>query len=183
MSGSGNESMDPEPTSRAVKQAWALTLEDMEAIAEERRAEGWDVVATQSVHTTPVSKSMGADPERFGLVHVVPGNHAEAFAEAADRGEFDEYLAYRNEVEGSVFLVTELVDADTETILLVASHYYRHRADGMIQSVLEEGAIYTIARTLDGTELGRFRHEEWEPFVPLPERAGDDEGDGDARES
>ena len=180
--------MSKQPTgvdsrSQAVKEGWRMTNEDMESIAEERREEGWDVVSMPAVHTSPVSRDMGDDPERFGLVHIIPDNYAEEFREAYERGEFPEYLAYRNEVENSAFLVTEFIDPDSETVILIAGRYDLRHAEGMVRSAIDEGELYTHARTLDGTRLGSFRHEEFDALVPTPEEYDDasteDAGDGD----
>lgn len=168
MDDQGGRPTGVKPRPKPVKDAWKRTNEDMEAIAENRRAEGWEVVSMPAVHTSPVSKSMGDDPERFGLVHIIPDNHADDFTEAYETGEFDEYLAYQEVVHESVFLVTELMDPESETIVLIASHYDRQYAGGMVHSAHEEGVMYTHAKTLDGTELGRFTHEEFEPLLPEP---------------
>lgn len=146
-----------------------MTNEDMEAIAAERREEDWAVVSMPAVHTSPVSKDMGEDPERFGLVHILPDNYADEFAAAYEQGSFPEYLAYRNEIENSAFLVTELIDPDSETIILLASRYDLRHAESMVRSAIDEGELYTHVRTLDGTHLGSFRHEEFGALVPTPE--------------
>lgn len=171
MTGTGDDPGGVRPRSKAVKEAWARTNEDMEAIAEQRREQGWEVVAVPAVHTSPVGREQG-DDERFGLVHVVPDNHAGAFSEAVEGGTFPRYEAYRNEVGEYVYLVTELLDPDSRTAVLVAGQYDLRRARGMIRSANDEGVVYTHARTLDGTVLGSFRHEEVEPLVPDVERAG-----------
>ena len=162
----GDDARELQGRSTAVKEAWGRTNEDMEAIAEARREEGWEVVAVPAVHTSPVGKRQGKNEERFGLVHVIPDNYADEFVEAFEQGEFPRYEAYRNEVGQHVYLVTELRDPETETVILIASHYEGNRAREMLRSVREEGVIYTHAKTLDGTHLGSVRHEEYGPLVP-----------------
>lgn len=150
----------------AVKEAWKRTNEDMAAIAERRREAGWDVVTIPALHTSPVSRDMGDDPERFGLVHVVPDNAADEFRAAYAAGEFPEYLVYRETVGNAVFLVTELQDPGTRTVIAVAAHYDAGRAEGMIRSAVAEGVINTYVRTIDGSELGSFDHGTYRPFLP-----------------
>lgn len=159
----------------AVKEAWLRTNDDMEAVAEDRRSEGWDVTSMPAVHTSPVGRATG-DDDRFGLVHVIPDNHADAFTDAFERGEFPDYQAYRNEIQSHVFLVTELLDPDSETVILIASHYDVQHAAALFNTVHQEGCIYTHAETVDGTELGSVRHDEYEPFVPDDLGAGVREG-------
>lgn len=150
-------------------EAWKQTLEDRDAIAQERRDEGWDVVTIMTAHTDTVSRDMG-DDERFGLVHVIPNNYVEEFTETFDSDEFTEYLVYGSEVDGFMFVVTELIDPKTERSILIPSRYDIARADGMFASAEDEDVLYTHVKTIDGTILGTFEHEEYDPFVPGPNR-------------
>ncbi|SEW01557.1 DUF7529 family protein [Natrinema salifodinae] len=149
----------------ARKVAWSRTLDDTDAIAEQRRDDGWDVVSIAAVDTAPMSREVGPD-DRFGTVYVIPDNDADSFTDAYERGEFSRYEAYRNETEGYVYLVTELLDPNTETAILLAGQYQRRYADGMIAAAEEENVLYTHVETLDGTVLGSVRHEEYEPLLP-----------------
>lgn len=160
-----------ETTGSVAKDAWMRTIEDMKALADERRERGWDVVAIPAGDTAPVSRDAGGD-DRFGIVHVIADNHADDFSEAFERGTFPRYEAYRNEVSGYVYLVTELLDPETETAILLAGQYRLRRASGMVATAREEGVLYTHVQTLDGTPLGTFRHDEFEPLVPDAGRAG-----------
>ncbi|OLZ41670.1 hypothetical protein A6E15_12045 [Natrinema saccharevitans] len=144
--------------------AWKQTLEDAEAIAQERRDEGWEVVTIVAAHTDTVSRDMGGD-DRFGLVHVIPNNYVETFTDVFDSDEFTEYLVYGTEIDGFMFVVTELIDPETERSILIPSRYDLARADGMITSAEDEDALYTHVKTIDGTILGSFEHDEYELFV------------------
>lgn len=155
--------------SSAVKEAWAQTNEEMESIADYRRDEGWDVTSMPAVHTSPVGREQGDDDD-FGLAYVIPDNHADAFTDAFERGSFPRYEVYRNEIDGYVYLVTEFLDPESDTCILIAAQYDLQLAEGMVRSALDEGAIYSIAKTIDGTELGSVRHDEVEPFVPYLDR-------------
>lgn len=148
-----------------LKRAWARTVEDMQATAEERREHGWDVTAIPAGDTGAVSRDDGSD-DRFGIVHTIADNHAEEFAEAFDRGEFPRYEAYLNEVEGFVYLLTEFLDPESETVVMIAGQYERRHAAGALRSAEDEGACYTHVKTIDGTHLGSFRHEEYAPLFP-----------------
>lgn len=145
-------------------EAWTQTLEDMEAIAADRRDDGWAVVTLVAAHTDTVSRDMGEDDD-FGLSHVVPNNHAERFVETYDDEAFTEYLAYGSEVEGFMYVVTELIDPAAERSILIAARYDRATARGLVESAREAGVLYTHVRTIDGTVLGTFEHEEYEPLL------------------
>ena len=156
-----------QPTSDAEREAWQLTNEDMEAIAAERREEGYDATTVTAVHTNPVNREHG-DADRFGFEYVVPDNHAddvEAAFERADGG-FPDFVVYRREVTQSAFMVVELLDPETMTAVVVASHYDRRRAGGLVKASVDAGETYSHLVTLDGTELGSVRHEEFDPFFP-----------------
>ncbi|AEH38539.1 DUF7529 family protein [Halopiger xanaduensis] len=148
-------------------EAWKQTLEDMEAIAEERRDDGWDVVTIMAAHTDTVSRDMGEE-DTFGLFHVVPNNYADKFTDAYDSDEYTEYLAYGTMIDGFMFVVTELIDPDGDRSILIASRYDMTFADGMVTSAEDEGVLYTHVRTIDGTILGTFEHEEYEPLISPP---------------
>lgn len=153
------------------REAWQRTLADMEALANEREDEGWDAVAVAAGHTAPKSRDGGGTGE-YGLVHVVPGNRADAIRAACERGTFPRYEVYRGATESRVFLVTELLDPDTETALLLAGNYRRHVARGLVRTVEETGTMYTHVQKLDGTRLGSFEHDDPAKFFPAADREG-----------
>lgn len=149
--------------------AWQQTLEDMESIAEQRREEGWDVETFTTAHTGPISRDMNDDPDRFGLVTVLPDNYAEDFRTIYEENDLDQYQVYSSEVEGFMYLVIEVLDFDAKTSLMLALRYDLVLAKGMIASAYDEGALFTYVQQIDGTEIGVFQHDEFEPM--LPERA------------
>lgn len=154
------------------KDAWSQTLEDMEAMATDLEDEGWDVVTVTAVDTAPEPPEDGPS-DRWGIVHVVPDNQAEAFAAAVDEGEFPRYDVYRAVAEGRVFHVTELLDPETETAILIAGNFRRSRAEGVVRTAREEGELYTHAQTLSGDRIGAFRHDGYEKFFPEADRLVD----------
>jgi len=151
----------------AKTEAWKQTLEDMEAIAEDRRNDGWEVLTVVSAHTDTVSRDMGED-DTFGLVHVIPDNYADEFVEFYDGDEFTEYLAYGTDVEGFMYVVTELIDPEADRSVLIASRYDMTRSDGLVQSAVDEGVLYTHLKRIDGTSVGSFAHEEFDPLITKP---------------
>lgn len=147
----------------AEKEAWAATLDDMNALAAEYEAEGWETVTIQSGSTTARGEH---DEGPFGLYFLTPGNKADAFVDAVEAGEFPEYEVYRAEQDGKVFLVVELRDAETETAIFIAGTFELRNSLACVKQAVEEEAMYTHVRTLDGTLLGSFRHEGYEDFFP-----------------
>jgi len=167
------DDLETDPEARAAhleqqKAAWQGTLEDMEAMAEEREAEGWDTVTVTALDGAP-KDSETDDRDRHGLVFVVPDNQAEDLEAAIDAGSFPRYDVYRAEQSGEVFLVVEYLDPDTETAVLVAGTFELRYAAGTVAEAREEGETYTHYQTLDTTPVGSFRHDgadAVEKFVP-----------------
>ncbi|WP_049922948.1 DUF7529 family protein [Halopiger djelfimassiliensis] len=153
----------------AVKNAWQQTNDEMELLAETRREDGWETVSIPAVDTATVSRDAGRE-DWFGIVHVIPGNYADAFTDAFERGTFPQYEVYRNVVDGFAFQVTELLDPEIETAILLAGQYELRYVPGMRSTAHEEDMLYTHVKTLDGTVLGSFRHDEFEPLMPSPDR-------------
>lgn len=150
-------------------EAWKRTLKEMEAIAEDRRADDWGVVTVMAAHTDTVSIDMG-DHDDFGLMHIIPNNHVEDFESTYDPDEFTEYLVYGTDIEGYMYVVTELIDPDEKRSILIASQYDMTRAQGMVESAEKEGVLYTHVKKIDGEILGTFAHEEYDPLVTHPSK-------------
>lgn len=153
-----------------LKNAWSATLDDMEALAAEYEDEGWDTVTIPSGTTAPEPPDSGVEG-RFGLVYVIPGNYVDPFEEAFEAGEFPSYDVFRNESSGQVFLVTVLVDPDSETALFIAGGFERRHSRSLMSAARDEGAMYTHVQTLDETQLGSFRHDDPEKFFPATDFA------------
>ena len=151
------------------KGAWQRTIDDMQAMAGDLREEGWNVVTIGAGHTAPTNPDAGAS-DRWGFVHVIPDNDAEAFDEAVETGKFPEYRVFRNEMQGRVFMLTELRDSESETAILIAGNFEVRHAPGLVKTALKEDQIYTHVQTLDGTHLGSFRHDDVEKFFPDPHK-------------
>lgn len=147
----------------AEQDAWTRTLDDMAAMAAEREDAGWRTIAIPAGHTAPEPPDAGTDG-RFGLVYVVPGNKAEPFREAAEAGAFPRYEVYRGATGSRVYLVTELLDPDTETAIYVAGNYRRQDATRLLRAARRRGTMYTHLQTLDETHLGTFEHGSYEEF-------------------
>ncbi|MFC7215595.1 hypothetical protein ACFQO4_16085 [Saliphagus sp. GCM10025334] len=160
-----DDSLGMRRTSSATKQAWKQTNEDMQAMAEGRRDDGWDAVAIPTVHTSVISRDSG-DDDRFGFVYVVPNNHADAFTDAFERGTFTTYEAYQNKVNEATFLVTELLDPEEKIAILVAGSYEVRFFQPVMPAIREEQALYSHFKLLDGEVLGTIRHDDYEPLLP-----------------
>lgn len=141
--------------------AWQRTIDDQRALAAERREDGWETVTVVGHHVAPVRPAVG-ETDRWGLVYVVPGDDADAVVDAADRGEFDEYRVYRRRVGATLFLVTELRDAENAlTFLLAGGVDTRGEGyDGLRETAFDRGELHTHVQTLDETHLGSFVHDD-----------------------
>jgi len=161
--GTDDRAAEMDGSGGAEQDAWTRTLDDMAAMAAEREDAGWRTVAIPAGHTAPEPPDAGTEG-RYGLVYVVPGNKAEPFLEAAEAGTFPRYEVYRGATESRLFLVTELIDPDTETAINVAGSYRRQDATPLLRAARRDGKMYTHLQTLDETHLGSFEHERYEEF-------------------
>ncbi|MEF8757847.1 MAG: hypothetical protein V5A33_06390 [Halobacteriales archaeon] len=153
-------------SSEAHKEGWSRTLEDMRSMAEQREEEGYDVITIRAQDTTPQGKPEGESEDQFGLLYVVPGNDADEFVETVDPGDFPEYNVYRADIDGRVFLVTELLDPDSMTAVFIAGNFWRHEAEPLVEAATEADEMHSYLKTLDGTVIGTFHHEGYEQFFP-----------------
>lgn len=149
--------------------AWQRTLEELESLADARRADGWDVVRVAADDAAAVPRDAGGDDgdgDYYGFVHVIPDNRAAPFEAAYERGAYPRYEVYRGATETRLFLVTELVDPEVESAILLAGNVRRRDARGLVRTVRETATVYTHVRTLDGTHLGSFEHADPGKFFP-----------------
>ncbi|WP_254862395.1 DUF7529 family protein [Halovivax gelatinilyticus] len=168
----GNEEIDPHVERRkdpegVHTETWKRVLEQMDAIADDRRDDGWEVLTIMAGHTNTVGRD-GDESKKFGLCHIVPNKKAEAFEDFYDEETFTEYLAYGTSVGVFMYVVTELIDPTNDRSVLIASRYDMSYAKAMIQDAEREGVLYTHVQTLDGTVIGSFEHEEYAPLITKP---------------
>ncbi|WP_255151523.1 DUF7529 family protein [Halorarius halobius] len=148
-----------------LKNAWEETIEDMKAMAADMEEDGWDAFYVAAGDTAPEHPEAG-DPDRWGLVHVIPDNYVDGFEEAFETGEFPEYDVFRQEASGELFGVTLLTDPDSRTAILIAWNLRLHDATPLVNKARSEEAMYSHVQTLDGTVHGSFEHDAPEKFFP-----------------
>lgn len=152
-------------SARTMKDAWTRTLSDVRARADEYERGGWDVLTVAAGHTAPESPNAGSE-NRFGFVHVLPGDVASEVREAIAESKFTEYDVFRATTDGRVFLMTELLDPEARRAILVAGSYELRKVGPLVAAADEAGVCYTHLQTLDGTVVGSFEHDDYEKFVP-----------------
>jgi hypothetical protein len=162
------------------RDAWQRTLEDTEALAEQRSGDGWETLVIPAGDTAPEPPEAG-ETDRFGLAHVVPGNFADDFEELTDGDPgFGSYNVYRAENDGRVFVTTELIDEDDALAVYVVGTYELRHAGDLIQTAVEQNRMYTHIQRLDGSRVASIVHQDPEKFFPHVDRFVDDADDDDA---
>lgn len=161
-------------TQGQLKQAWKDTLDDMEALAEERRADGFEVTAIAAVDAGPIGRDTTADEGEFGMEYVIPDNRVDDFVEAFETGDYPEYDVFRAEQASDAFIVEELRDPDAERVILLAGAYPLRDVTTCAYAARKEDEMYTFVRTLDGTRYGAFRHEGYRKFFPRADELPED---------
>ncbi|MFB6268650.1 MAG: hypothetical protein ABEH83_01810 [Halobacterium sp.] len=165
---------DIKRTQGELKQAWQDTLEDMEALAEERRADGFDVTAIAAVDAGPIGRDTTADEGEFGMEFVIPDNRVDDFVDAFEAGDYPEYDVFRAEQASDAFIVEELRDPDAGRVILLAGAYALRDVTTCAYAARKEDEMYTFVRTLDGTRYGAFRHEGYRKFFPRADELPED---------
>jgi hypothetical protein len=160
-----------------LKSAWKDTLEDMEALADEHRAEGYDVTVVPSVDAGPIGRDTNNPDGEYGVEFVIADNYVEEFTSAFEAGEYSTYDVYRAEVENEAFLVVELVDEEAEQVILLAGAFSLRDTMMAAFAARQEGETYTFVRTMDGERHGTFKHEGYRKFFPRAEDLPEDPKD------
>ncbi|MFB6086351.1 MAG: hypothetical protein ABEJ84_06045 [Halodesulfurarchaeum sp.] len=151
-----------------VRTGWSQTIEDMRAMAENRREAGYEALTLQAGNTAPIAPEQGESAD-WGLFHVIPGDDAEAFRDLVQRADFEETGVYQASIGRDTFLVTECIDHDAELVLLIAGSYTREAAPELVRAAMDRGRLYTHVKTLDGTILGTIEHDDPAAFFPDPD--------------
>ena len=166
--------MTADPSGTEEPTPYERTLAELEARAEELRAEGWQVATVPAAHVTAEPPDAG-DSDRFGYVYVAPGSADEPFREAFREGEFDSFELFRRTVGGTEYLLTELTDTEREVAILLAGGIENGDVDAVRRAAEREGAMYSHVQLLDYTHLGSFRHDPG-PFFDDPASESEAEG-------
>ena len=162
---------DDDTTARA---AITKTVEEAQLLADQRREAGWNALVVPAVESTAISSDsdadsdadMDADSGRWGFVHVVPADLTEQVTAACTGGTFPQYDVYRRKIGETVCFVTELLDPETATVLLVAGRYTTSDAAALYREATREGLVRTHLQDLDGEALATFEHEDVTKFFP-----------------
>ena len=144
---------------------WERTLSELNALAEDRKAEGWAVCAFPA-GATGFQTRADSDDDHFGAVFVVPGDVAEELSEIHDRGEFPRYQVYGRTVSGRRFIVLRFDDPEAETCVLVAASFPLEDARQLLPAIRETGVVYARFRTLDGSHLATFELSDPDLLIP-----------------
>jgi len=164
-SGSGTEADEPRGDTSEEKQAWSAVLEDVQTIASQLEADGWTAVTTPAGDTAPEPADAGPS-DRFGFVHVVPGDDAGRIRELLDGAEITEFNVYSRTVGETFFFVTELRAPEQKTAVLVAGAYDVGEVRPLYETARERGCVYTHLQKLDGTHVASVRHDDFEKLFP-----------------
>lgn len=145
--------------------AWERTLAELRSMADDLEEDGWEVAAVPAGHVAPVPPGAG-ESDRFGLVHVVPGDEAAAFEAAFEAGTFAEYEVFRRRVGARLYLLTKVAAPDERVAILLAGTVDLTQADALVEAAGSRGELYTHVQLLDGTHLGSFHHGDPSLFFP-----------------
>lgn len=145
--------------------AWARTLESATDMADDLRAEGWEVVTVRAGHVAPEPPEAG-DTDRFGYVYLAQGEIAEQFRDAIADGSFESYEVFARREGSDLFLLTRVLDPDGGLAVLLVGAVDLTQAADLAAAARERGEMYSHVVLLDGTHLGSFHHDDPDVLVP-----------------
>lgn len=146
-----------------VASAWKDLLADAEAIAEEYRDRGWEVLTVEPGDVAPVTKE-----ERFGFSVLLPDSEYDAVEDLVDRDAagFGEAEVYRRSVGNTVFALAVELDETTETAVVVPLYYVPAETEAVLETAAEEGELLVHLRPLSIENWVTFSHDDPSLFVP-----------------
>ncbi|MHB9288086.1 hypothetical protein ACKVMT_13725 [Halobacteriales archaeon Cl-PHB] len=157
-------------TDPAAKDGWERTVEDMRAMAEDRRKRGFDTYTLASGNTGTIAPNEGGpDDDRFGLSHLIPDDELEEFEEFYQNGEYTDTGVYQVTDSGNTLMVTEHIDHDNERIIYIAGAFRIVDAAALVRAAMDRGYLHTYVRTLDNEIHGTFKHDDPSAFFPDPQ--------------
>ncbi len=145
--------------------AWERTLSEMDALAEELRAEGW-TVRSAPAGATGVETRADRDTDRFGAVLVVPGDDAAAAEDAAERAAFPRCEVYARTAGDRHFTVLRFDAPENETCLLFAASFAVEDLRRLLPDVRDAGVVHVHIRSLDGSDAASFEISDPGLLVP-----------------
>jgi hypothetical protein len=140
-------------------------LEEMDAMAAELDDSGWETITIAAGDAAAVTAETGRT-DRHGYAYVIPGDEAEAFADAFEPDAFPRTEVYRAGSGTHLFVLTVLKDPPTETAVLIAGALARSQLAPCRRAATDAGRMYTHVLAVDGTVLGTFGHADPAPFFP-----------------
>ncbi|QZA88971.1 hypothetical protein K0C01_02055 [Salinarchaeum sp. IM2453] len=148
--------------SQTRKKAWQRTIAEQQELINSREEDGWTVVKVRSGNTSPL-----VEDEKAGIEFIVPKSDANEVSSVIEDNEFDDYVMYRNKVGGSIMLVLELLDLDTETAISVAGDFRGAKTSQMIDQIIDLDEVTFRLSKLDKTVVAEFTYGHYKPLMPV----------------
>lgn len=144
---------------------WVRLLEEMDAMEEQLRQDGWETLSIPAGDAAPVVPETSR-LDRHGFAYVIPGDDAERFTELFVPDGFPQSEVYRA-VEGSnLFVLTVFRDPPTEAAVLLAGVLDLADIDECREISERTGTMYSHILKVDGSHVGSFEHDDPTPFFP-----------------
>jgi len=154
-----------EGTLAAAMSNWETILEELSVIANEYEARDWE---TLTIRPGEIQLLSGDPHGPRGLHILIPDDEYRAVESLFEAGvSLDEYDVYKTLIDGVVYLVVVVEDADSQTALLYPVYYSLGNADA-ITDVQQGGQFQTRLRRLNG-EYVELTHEDPSLLAPPAE--------------
>lgn len=148
--------------SQARKEAWQQTLSEQQALIDSRESGGWTVIKVRSGNTSPLIEG-----KKAGIEFIVPKSDANEMESVIEDSKFTDYVMYRNRAGGSIMLVLEVLDLDTETAISIAGEFRGVKTDKMIERIFELDEVTFRLSRLNKAVVAEFTFGHYDPLIPV----------------
>lgn len=152
--------MDRDLPTQALRDRWEDVVTDLDATAEELRADGWTTVA---LHPGDVTTRVRESDASGGFDVMVASNEFDALEAQIEAGAaFEETAVFRRAAGGVMFLVCVLRDPEREVAALVPVFYPQQgeAARALAERTHDAGELHVFVRPLDRERVVTFTIED-----------------------
>jgi len=134
---------DVRADNESISDSWEQVMSDLEAIANEYEAEGWEVY---EIHPGDVSLRQEGNQPRMELL--VADNE---FPDVGDTGEigYDYYEVHQAVDGGIAFLVVSIKNTIKESVIVVPAYYAIDEDMDVRQRALQDGSVTLVLHRLN----------------------------------
>ena len=135
---------------------WDDLLDDVQAIAAEYKANGWETLV---LHPGDIATITEGDA---GFRLIIPESELDELAEAVKGAEesFNEFELHRAPTDDLLLFIVVVKSSDYDYATLFPAYYEPDVDDEFVTAVREQGSVFTEITNLDQSRRYSFRHDD-----------------------